>query len=226
VEVVVAQHSSGRVVIDLTFADRPRGLIALGAHPDDIEIGCGGTLLNLARRWPGIEVTVVVLTGSALRQEEARVACQLFLAGCRTTLRCFDLPDGRLPAHWGEVKKLLEDVATDVEADLILAPRLDDAHQDHRMVAELVRTVWRDHVVLGYEIPKYDGDVGRPNVYLPLTEETVREKIRLLSKAYQSQVERDWWDEETFLGLARLRGMECRSRYAEAFELTKVAITW
>lgn len=180
----------------------------------------------MSRRWPGVPVTIVVLTGSPPRREEARTACELFLAGCPVTLRSYDLPDGRLPAHWGEVKESLEYVATGVDVDLILAPRLDDAHQDHRTVAELVPTVWRNHLVLGYEIPKYDGDLGHPNVYLPLTEETAREKVRLLSKAYPSQVGRDWWDEETFLGLARQRGMECRSRYAEAFELTKAAITW
>ncbi len=213
-------------MLGLALADRPRGLIALGAHPDDIEIGCGGTLLSLAKRWPEIAVTVVVLTGSPMRQEEARTASELFLAGCQSTLRCFDFPDGRLPAQWGAVKEVLEDVATEVEADLILAPRVGDAHQDHRLVAELVRTVWRDQLVLGYEIPKYDGDVGQPNAYLPLSEATAREKVRLLSKAYRSQTQRDWWDEETFLGLARLRGMECRSRYAEAFELTKTVITW
>jgi LmbE family N-acetylglucosaminyl deacetylase len=213
-------------MLGLALADRPRGLIALGAHPDDIEIGCGGTLLSLAKRWPEISVTVVVLTGSPMRQEEARTASELFLAGCQSTLRCFDFPDGRLPAQWGAVKEVLEDVAAEVEADLILAPRVGDAHQDHRLVAELVRTVWRDQLVLGYEIPKYDGDVGQPNAYLPLTEATAREKVRLLSKAYRSQTQRDWWDEETFLGLARLRGMECRSRYAEAFELTKTVISW
>ncbi len=126
----------------------------------------------------------------------------------------------------GPVKECLEQIAATVDADLILAPRSGDAHQDHRLLAQLVPTVWRDQLVLGYEIPKYDGDVGRPNVYLPLTEEIAREKARLLSKAYPSQTGRDWWDEETFLSLARLRGMECRSRYAEAFELAKAAISW
>lgn len=213
-------------MIGLALEDRPRGVLALGAHPDDIEIGCGGTLLNLGRRWPGIEVTVVVLTGSALRQEEARTAAELFLVGCHTRVISFDHPDGRLPASWGAVKESLEEVAATVSVDLILAPRTSDAHQDHRTLARMVPTVWRDQLVLGYEIPKYDGDLGRPNVYHRLTEETAREKARLLSKAYPSQTGRDWWDEETFLGLARLRGMECRTRYAEAFELSKAAIAW
>jgi LmbE family N-acetylglucosaminyl deacetylase len=211
---------------DLAFTERPRGVIALGAHPDDVEIGCGGTLLRLARRWPGLPVTVVVLTGSPQRHEEAQIACDLFLAGCDTTLCTFGLPDGRLPSRWDEVKQHLEDVAADTEADLVLTPRTEDAHQDHRTVAQLVPTVWRDHLVLGYEIPKYDGDVGRPNLYVPLDEGTAREKVRLLAKAYPSQVHRDWWDEEMFLGLARVRGMECRSRYAEAFEITKAVLSW
>jgi LmbE family N-acetylglucosaminyl deacetylase len=179
----------------LTFGERPRGVLVLGAHPDDVEIGCGGTLLRLARRWPGLPVTVVLLTGVPARQAEARTACELFLAGCQVTLRMFDLPDGRLPSVWGQVKQRLEDVALDLAsrtgAEVILAPRVDDAHQDHRLVAELVPTVWRDHLVLGYEIPKYDGDLGRPSFYMPLPEDVAREKVRLLNKAYPSQIGRD-----------------------------------
>jgi LmbE family N-acetylglucosaminyl deacetylase len=200
--------------------------LALGAHPDDVEIGCGGTLLQLAARYPGLSVTVVVFTGSAERHAESQVACDLFLAGCQVTLHTFELPDGRLPARWGEVKQRLEDLAAGLELDVILAPSPYDAHQDHRLLAELVPTVWRRPLVLGYEIPKYDGDLGRPNVYVPMSEEIARTKVELLSKAYQSQIDRDWWDEATFLGLARLRGMECRSRYAEAFTANKVTLTW
>jgi LmbE family N-acetylglucosaminyl deacetylase len=214
----------------LSLDRRPRGVVALGAHPDDVEIGCGGTLLRLAQRWPGLPVTVVLLTGTPERQAEARAACDLFLAGCTVSLHTSDLPDGRLPAAWGTVKQRLEDVAALVAAqggaDLVLAPRPDDAHQDHRLVAELVPTVWRDALVLGYEIPKWDGDLGRPQLYVPLPEEVAREKVRLLGKAYPSQAARDWWDEETFLGLARLRGVECRARYAEAFTVSKLALTW
>jgi LmbE family N-acetylglucosaminyl deacetylase len=213
-------------VTSVLLAERPRGVLAVGAHPDDVEIGCGGTLLQLAGRYPGLPVTVVVFTGSAPRHAESRVACDLFLADCQVTLHTFDLPDGRLPAHWGEVKQRLEDLAAGLELDLILGPSLYDAHQDHRLLAELLPTVWRGHLTLGYEIPKYDGDFGRPNFYVPMSEEIARAKVELLAKAYQSQIERDWWDEETFLGLARLRGMECRSRYAEAFTTKKVTLTW
>jgi LmbE family N-acetylglucosaminyl deacetylase len=213
-------------VTSVVLAERPRGVLAIGAHPDDVEIGCGGTLLQLAARYPGLPVTVVVFTGSAERHAESRAACDLFLSGCQISLHTFGLPDGRLPAHWGEVKQRLEDVAIGLELDLILAPSPYDAHQDHRLLAELLPTVWRRHLVLGYEVPKYDGDFGRPNVYVPMSEEIATTKVELLSKAYQSQIDREWWDEETFLGLARLRGMECRSRYAEAFTTNKVTITW
>jgi len=211
----------------LTFADRPGRVLLLGAHPDDIEIGCGGTLLRMARDWPGLPVTVVVLTGTPERQEEARRAAELFLPGCDVTVHTFDLPDGRLPSVWGDVKERLEDVAARTPGvDVVLAPRVEDAHQDHRLLAGLVTTVWRDHLVLGYEIPKWDGDLGRPSVYVALEEAVAHEKVRLLGKAYPSQVGRDWWDEEMFLGLARLRGMECRARYAEGFTLSKLALTW
>lgn len=210
----------------LGLAGRPRGVLALGAHPDDVEIGCGGTLLRLAQAYPGLPVTVVVLTGTPQRQTEARAAADLFLAGCAADVRTFDLPDGRLPAVWGEAKAVLADVAADVDVDVVLAPRPDDAHQDHRVVAEMAPTLWRDHLLLAYEIPKWDGDVGRPNVYVPLDEATAREKVRLLEKAYPSQTSRDWWDEEMFLGLARIRGMECRSRYAEAFFCSKAVLSW
>jgi LmbE family N-acetylglucosaminyl deacetylase len=213
-------------MIALGLSVPPRGVLAIGAHPDDIEIGCGGTLLQLARRWPGLPVTVVVMTGTERRRGEAGAAAELFLPGCEVDLHTFGLPDGRLPSVWHEVKQNLESVAATTEVDLVLAPQRHDAHLDHRLIAELVPTVWRDHLVLGYEIPKYDGDLGRPNIYLPLSEETARDKVRLLEKAYPSQVDRDWWDEEMFLGLARLRGMECRARYAEAFTLTKASLSW
>lgn len=213
-------------MLGLDLAQRPSGVIAIGAHPDDIEIGCGGTLLRLARRWPGLPVTVVILTGSPERIEEARTACELFLPGCEVTLQTFALPDGLLPTVWGEVKANLEDIARSATADLVLAPRLGDAHQDHRLLAQLVPTVWRNHIVAHYEIPKWDGDVGRPNVYVPMDEETAREKADLLSKAYPSQVGRHWWDERTFLGLARIRGIECRAEYAEGFEITKAVLAW
>ena len=204
----------------------PRHLVALGAHPDDIEIACGGTLLRLAESVPGLTADFVIATGAPQRLAEARRSVELFLPGCEVSVRTAGLPDGRLPAQWAAVKELLEDTARSRPADLVLAPNQGDAHQDHRTVAELATTVWRDHLVLRYEIPKWDGDLGRPWLYVPLTEEHMREKVERLRKAFPSQAGRDWFDDEVFRGLARLRGMECRARYAEAFVTTKATLTW
>jgi LmbE family N-acetylglucosaminyl deacetylase len=205
-------------------ADRPLSVLALGAHPDDIEIGAGGTLLTLAAAQPGLRVHYLVMTGSADRQVEARNAATAFLGGADLTVELHDLPEGRLPACWERVKDLLEDVATASSPDIVLAPSPQDAHQDHRTIAEIVPTVFRDQLYLAYEIPKWDGDLGRPLLYAPLSAETAQRKLELLHKCFPSQQHRDWWDDEVFLGLARLRGMECRASYAEAFTCAKALI--
>jgi LmbE family N-acetylglucosaminyl deacetylase len=199
-------------------------VVALGAHPDDIEIAAGGLLLSLAQASPAVRVHYVLLTGSADRQAEARAAAAAFLPGAELTFALHDLPDGRLPAHWGTVKERLHEAAATLEPDLLLCPSASDAHQDHGLVAELVPTVFRGGLVLQYEIPKWDGDLGRPNVYVPLTPETARRKVELLHASYPSQKARAWWDDEVFLGLARLRGMECKARYAEAYTCTKAVL--
>jgi LmbE family N-acetylglucosaminyl deacetylase len=202
-------------------------LLAVAAHPDDLEIGCGGLLLRLARECPDLTVDVVIATGNRVRQAEAVRATELFLPGCKVTTTFGNLPDGRLPGNWSRAKELLETVAASAAApDVVLAPRATDAHQDHRAIAELVPTVWRDHLVLGYEIPKWDGDLDRPWLYAPLTSAQLREKVARLHEAYPSQAGRDWFDPEVFKGLARLRGMECRSRYAEAFTVSKAVLAW
>jgi LmbE family N-acetylglucosaminyl deacetylase len=190
-------------------------LLAIGAHPDDIEIGAGGTLLTLAESQPGLEVRYLVLTGTAERQLEARRAAAAFLPGASLTVDLRELPEGRFPAIWAEVKEVLEQTAQACSPDIVLAPGSQDAHQDHRTIAEIVPTVFRDQLCLAYEIPKWDGDLSRPSVYLPLTPEIARRKVELLHKSFPSQRSRDWWDDEVFLGLARLRGMECRANYAE-----------
>lgn len=205
----------------------PRGdvrLLCVAAHPDDVEIACGGTLLELGARG-GVRATFATLTGSPERRAEAEAAAQAFCPGADS--RSWALPDGRLPAHWGEVKAALEELARDLAGDppdLVLAPSREDAHQDHRLLGELVPTVWRDALVLEYEIPKWDGDLRRVTTYVPVAPERARRKVELLTKHYPSQVGRDWWDDETFLGLMRLRGMECRSRYAEGFTVRKVRL--
>jgi LmbE family N-acetylglucosaminyl deacetylase len=196
-------------------------VLCLGAHPDDVEIGCGGALLRLADR-QDTTVRGVVLTGTDERVAEARAALDAFVPGA--TLQSFDLPDGRLPAHWGEVKEAMEQVAGTCRPHLVLAPRTDDAHQDHRLVGSLVRTVWRDALVLHYEIPKWDGDTGAPSHFVPLTAEQAGRKVKLLNAHYRTQVDRDWWDDELFLGLMRVRGMEARAPYAEGFFAGKVLL--
>ena len=204
--------------------DRPLSVLTIGAHPDDIEIGAGGTLLSLAESQPGLQARYVVLTGTAERQQEARNAAGAFLPAADLTVDLHDLPEGRLPAAWGQVKEALEEVAQTCSPDLIIAPSRDDAHQDHRIIGEIVPTVFRDGLFLAYEIPKWDGDLGRPPLYFPLSGAVARRKVELLHKCFPSQRHRDWWDDEVFLGLARLRGMECRAPYAEAFHCAKVLL--
>jgi LmbE family N-acetylglucosaminyl deacetylase len=203
-------------------AGRPLSVLAIGAHPDDIEIGAGGLLLGLAES--ELEARYVVLTGTAERQHEARNAAHSFMPQAGLTIDLFDLPESRLPSAWGSVKDILEDVARSCSPDLVIGPSSDDAHQDHRVIGELITTVFRDQLYLAYEIPKWDGDIGRPSVYVPLPASTAQHKVELLHKCFPSQRDRDWWDDEVFLGLARLRGMECRARYAEAFRCAKSVI--
>jgi LmbE family N-acetylglucosaminyl deacetylase len=202
-----------------------RSMVVLGAHPDDIELAAGGLLLSLAAASPGVRVHYVLCTGSPERHAEARAAAAEFLPGAELTFALHRLPDGRLPAYWGEVKEQLHEAAGVLSPDLVLCPARDDAHQDHRLIAEQAPTVFRDQLVLHYELPKWDGDLARRNVYLPLTDEVARRKVELAHASFPSQKARDWWDDEVFLGLARLRGMECRSRYAEAFTCTKAVLS-
>jgi LmbE family N-acetylglucosaminyl deacetylase len=203
-------------------AGQPLSVLAIGAHPDDIEIGAGGLLLGLAES--RLRARYVVLTGTQERQQEARNAAHSFLPGADLTVEFFGLPEGRLPGVWVSVKEILEDVARSYTPDVIIAPSSADAHQDHRTIGEIVPTVFRDQLYLAYEIPKWDGDIGRPSVYVPVPAPTMQLKLELLHKCFPSQRDRDWWDDEVFLGLARMRGMECRARYAEAFTCSKSVI--
>jgi LmbE family N-acetylglucosaminyl deacetylase len=201
-----------------------RSMLAVGAHPDDIEIAAGGLLLSLAAANPGIRVHYLLFTGTPERHAESRAAATAFLPGAELTFALHHMPDGRLPAHWDSVKDLLHEEAATFAADLVICPAPNDAHQDHRLLAEQVPTVFRDQLILHYEIPKWDGDLARRNVYLPLSDNVARRKVELLHAHYPSQKARDWWDDEVFLGLARLRGMEARTRYAEAFDCAKAVL--
>ncbi|MGH3876924.1 MAG: PIG-L deacetylase family protein [Actinophytocola sp.] len=203
-------------------AGRIDRVVALGAHCDDIAIGAGGSLFATCASRPGIRVDALVLSGGGTdREDEERAALAAFCPGADLDVTVLKMPDGRLPAHWDEVKNSLEDLRRRTDPDVIFAPRTDDAHQDHRGLATLVPTAFRDHLVLGYEIVKWDGDLGRPNSYQPLSAEVAEKKVELLQQHYPSQRHRPWYDREAFLGLARIRGIECQARYAEAFHVTK-----
>jgi LmbE family N-acetylglucosaminyl deacetylase len=205
--------------------ERVDRMLLLGAHCDDIAIGAGGTLLELCRSHPGVAVSALVLTGGgSLREEEERAALAAFCPGARLDVSVLDMPDGRVPTRWERAKLALEEMRGHGEPDLILAPSPHDAHQDHRTLAELVPTVFRDHLVLGYEILKWDGDLRQPTAYLPLAEFVLREKVSKLHEHYGSQRDRNWFDPETFSGLARIRGVQCQARYAEAFHIQKMVL--
>lgn len=206
---------------ELTMAGGHLEVLCLGAHPDDVEIGCGGALLRLADR-VDTRLTTMVMTGLDERVEETTKALDRFFPG--GDVEFAGLPDGRLPSVWDETKQALEDLSDRCRPDVIFAPRVDDAHQDHRLVGRLAGTVWRDALILHYEIPKWDGDLGAPSHFVALDDEQARRKVALLDECFPSQLGRDWWDDELFLGLMRVRGVECRSRYAEGFYASKVRV--
>ncbi|MEU3783076.1 PIG-L family deacetylase [Streptomyces sp900129855] len=206
-------------------AGRLDRIVAVGAHCDDIAIGAGGTLLTLCLARPGVRVDALVLSGGGSeREQEEAAALAAFCPGADLRLTVHKLPDGRLPAHWEEAKAAVEELRAQTDPDLVLAPRIADAHQDHRGLAKLIPTAFRDHLVLGYEIVKWDGDLGRPAAYQPLSSEIAEQKVRLLQEHYPSQRHRPWYDREAFLGLARIRGIECQARYAEAFDVAKLTL--
>jgi LmbE family N-acetylglucosaminyl deacetylase len=202
-------------------------VLCVGAHSDDIEIGCGGTILRLAEEHPDTMFHWVVFSAIGVREAEARRAASLFVRPASLNepiLKTFR--DGFLPYEGAKVKAAFEDLKQVVNPDLVFAPYLNDAHQDHRLVAELTRNTFRDHFILEYEIPKYDGDLGQPSVFVPLDDEVCQTKVRHLMDAFQSQRTKRWFEPNTFLSLLRLRGMECNapSGYAEAFYCRKLVL--
>lgn len=204
-----------------------REIAVLGAHCDDIAIGMGGTLLTLARANPGLRVKALVLSGAGTgRDTEERAALQALCPGAALKLTVCDLPDGRAPAHWDRIKNALADFRRSCDPEIVFCTQRHDAHQDHRLLAELVPTEFRDQLILGYEILKWETDTASPTVFQPLDTVTAEEKVRLLHKHYPSQVGKDWFDELSFLGLSRLRGVQCRAPHAEAFVLEKAVLNF
>lgn len=213
----------------LEGARRPLSILCLGAHADDIEIGAAGTLLTLASERPGSKVEWVVATSPGSRSQEARASAAALLAGlAEVEVRLLGLRESYLDSSGPVVKEALAAVrdALPAEPDLVLTHHRDDRHQDHRVLGDLTWDLWRDNLILEYEVPKWDGDLSRPNVYVPLSEAVVARKLAHLRAHFASQRGKDWFDDETFRGLMRLRGMECRSpsRYAEAFHGRKIVL--
>lgn len=204
----------------------PLTILCLGAHADDIEIGCGGTILRLLAERPRVTVHWVVLSGDDRRADEARRSAEQFLRDAKARhLRQERFRDGFFPHEAAAVKEVFEQLKA-TEPDLVFTHRGDDAHQDHRIVSELTWNTFRDHCILEYEVPKYDGDLGRPNVFVPLPSGVRRQKVRVLMSAFPSQRRKRWFTSTTFDGLMRLRGVECAAAegYAEAFHGRKLVL--
>lgn len=207
----------------------PRALdiLCIGAHADDIEIGCGGTILKLLETHPGSRVIWVVLTARGARKKEAIKSATTFLqrAGSKKIVTK-PFRESYLPYQGKAVKGYFDTLPRLIDPDLIFTHYRHDLHQDHRILCELTWNTYRRHQILEYEIPKYDGDLGRPNLYMPLTDEVSQEKIRLLMKGFATQRSKRWFTEDTFYGLLRIRGIESPkvTKYAEAFYARKVVL--
>jgi LmbE family N-acetylglucosaminyl deacetylase len=204
----------------------PFHVLCLGAHSDDIEIGCGATLLHFKKSLPRLKFHWVVFSATGSRGQEAAKAAELFTSGCDKEIVLKDYRDGFLPYSAAQVKDSFEELKAQVNPDLIFTHWQGDAHQDHRLLSELTWNTFRNHLILEYEIPKYDGDMGRPNLFVPLDAPLYQSKIDYLFEAFASQRSKRWFDRETFLGLMRIRGMECNaeSGYAEAFHCRKAVL--
>lgn len=203
--------------------DGVRSVLCVGAHPDDIEIGCGATLLRLRAERPDVSVSSLVMTGSGERAAEAAAAADAFL-GDGADIAVLGFRDGHLPWEGSAVKDAFADRVAEVQPDLVLVHQRHDLHQDHRLLAELALQVCRSATILGYEIPKYDGDLGQPNLYVPVSAQQAATKTELLHKVFPSQISKDWFDEATLTGLMRLRGVEARAVMAEAFWAPKLVL--
>jgi LmbE family N-acetylglucosaminyl deacetylase len=214
-------------VLPAVDASRPLRLLCIGAHSDDLEIGCGGTLLSWLAASPGIEVTWMVLVADDERAAEARRSARALLRRAKLDVLIGGFTDGFLPAQYREVKTFFETAKRRCNPDIVLTHTLDDRHQDHRLAGELTWNTWRDHMILEYEVAKYEGDLRHPNLFVPVTEKIMRRKAAHLSRYFGSQRSKDWFTEDNFLALARIRGLECRSSsgFAEAFHARKLKLT-
>jgi LmbE family N-acetylglucosaminyl deacetylase len=215
-------HSLG-----LNSSQSLRRILCLGAHCDDIEIGCGATLMSLLERNPDLSVHWIVLSSSEVREREARASAADFLGRAKQpTIHIQKFRNGYFPQVWADIKDYMETLKT-LRPDLIFTHHRGDFHQDHRTLGELTWNTWRDNLIFEYEIPKYDGDLGRPNAFMPVSATLAARKIELVMRHFASQKDKQWWSEETFRSIMRLRGVECAapSGYAEAFFATKMSLS-
>ncbi|HED36465.1 MAG TPA: PIG-L family deacetylase [Gammaproteobacteria bacterium] len=205
-------------------SDEPLTILALGAHCDDIEIGCGGTMLSIINSNREVNITWVVFSSNEKRKAEAKAGARLFTRDIKTVdLKVYDFRDGFLPYHGERLKEVFEEIKTEINPDVIFTHYRQDLHQDHRVVSELTWNTFRNHFILEYEIPKWDGDLATPNTYVHLDEATALQKINFLQQAYNSQQTKVWFTDDLFWSIMRIRGMESNSpsRIAEAFYTRK-----
>jgi LmbE family N-acetylglucosaminyl deacetylase len=215
-------------VLQLAAPGDRLSVLCLGAHSDDVEIGAGGTLLTLQERGILLDVHWCVLSGGNEREREARASATDFLSAAQSfQIELMSFKDTLFPEQGEAIKSWFTTLRGRVDPDVIFTHRRQDAHQDHRHICRLTWNTFRDHCILEYEIPKWDGDMGQPNLYVPISARILKRKIDLLMTHFQSQRSKQWFDSETFLGLARLRGMECRAPelYAESFFGRKLVLT-
>ncbi len=214
------------IILDKT-KNTPLKILCLGAHSDDIEIGCGGTILKLIEERGDIEFNWVVFGSNEQRKREAFESADIFLRYAkekRVVIK--DFRDGFFPYIGAEIKEFFEQLKREFSPDLIFTHYREDLHQDHRLICELTWNTFRDHLILQYEIPKYDGDLGSPNFFVQLNESICRRKVEYISSSFKSQKDKHWFTEDTFLSILRLRGIECgaREKYAEAFYCRKILL--
>lgn len=209
-------------MLKFNLDDKARNILCLGAHADDIEIGCGGTILKWIRERRDLNIQWVVFSAEGKRGNEARASAKALLQKIRRKTIVKQFKTSFLPFQGARVKDYFETLRESFQPDIVFTHYRHDRHQDHRLLSDLAWNTFRDHLILEYEIPKYDGDFGVPNFFVALDEELCREKSRHLCRFFQTQGNKHWFSEETFLGLMRLRGVECSSRYAEAFYCRKL----
>jgi LmbE family N-acetylglucosaminyl deacetylase len=205
----------------------PVKLLLLGAHCDDIEIGCGGTVLNLLSTRANVDVAWVVFSSTSEREREAHAGASLFLEqASRKNVIVRQFRDGFFPYQGVEIKEFFEQLKQDVDPDLIFTHYREDRHQDHRTISDLTWNTWRRHLILEYEIPKYDGDLGAPNLFVPLAKDVCARKAKYICDTFQSEGNKSWMTEDAFLAILRLRGIECAApdHYAEAFHCRKLVL--